>query len=95
MGHLNERLFKGATLHSIRTVASMITGLKKNNFQLTLQLDSACLVNNLIASLKGCNKPEKDTLLGPRRNCEKPKIFRSNNVTKATAIRTGKIKIKK
>ena len=36
MGHLNEKLFKGTTLHSNKTVASMITGLKKNNFQLTL-----------------------------------------------------------
>lgn len=36
MGHLNERLFKGVTLHNTKTVASIITGLKKNNFQLTL-----------------------------------------------------------
>ena len=33
---LNDNLFKGATLQSIKTVASIITGLKKNNFQFTL-----------------------------------------------------------
>jgi len=36
IGHLNDKLFKGVILHRTKTVASITTGLKKNNFQLTL-----------------------------------------------------------
>jgi len=53
------------------------------------------LVKSLIASLKGCSKPEKETLFGPSRNCENPKILRSKSVTKATLTKIGRIKIKK
>jgi len=43
-----------------------------------------CFVRSLKASNKGCNKPDKETLLGPKRLWKKPIIFRSNKVKKAT-----------
>ena len=55
------------------------------------------LVKSLIPSKKGWKIPKKKTLLGPIRFCERPKIFRSNKVKKATESKmpTRKIKISK
>ena len=52
------------------------------------------LEKSLIASDIGWRIPQIPTLLGPIRNCLRLKIFRSNNVKKATLIKTdNKIKI--
>lgn len=46
--------------------------------------DKFCLVNNLNASNKGCNKPIIETLFGPKRIWNNPITFRSKSVKKAT-----------
>ena len=46
------------------------------------------LVSNFIPSKKGWKRPKKKTLLGPIRFWERPKIFRSNSVKKATESKT-------
>jgi hypothetical protein len=46
-------------------------------------------LNNLIASLNGWGSPATPILFGPLRNWDKPKIFRSNSVIKATLIKIG------
>ena len=43
-----------------------------------------CLDSNLKASSKGCSKPKKETLLGPKRLWNNPITFRSKRVKKAT-----------
>lgn len=52
------------------------------------------LEKSLIASLKGCIRPIKLTLLGPLRIWLYPRIFRSNRVTNATFTRIKTIRIK-
>lgn len=53
------------------------------------------LVNSLIASAIGCNRPYGPTILGPFRSCIYPSTFRSNRVKNATANRIGIIIISK
>lgn len=53
------------------------------------------LENNFNASAKGWAIPIVNALLGPFRDWLNPKIFRSNNVIKATLINIGIIIIKK
>lgn len=48
-------------------------------------------MNSLRASEMGCGKPWSDTLFGPFRVWEYPKIFRSSNVKKAIAARARRI----
>jgi hypothetical protein len=92
-GKWDSEVFEGKTVHIAKATTNIKQGLIKKNFQFTFILFSDCLINNLIASLKGWITPEKATLLGPTRVWENPKIFRSNKVTKATFTRIGINKI--
>jgi hypothetical protein len=65
------------------------TGLIKKSALFLNAGTKSSLENSLIASLNGWGTPPQPTLLGPFRNCEYPKIFRSIKVIKATFTRTG------
>lgn len=60
---------------------------KKKNEKFTKL--TTCLFLSFTASVTGWSRPPKETLLGPTRVPIYLKIFRSNRVIKATAIKTG------
>ena len=66
-------------------------GLNKNKKKLLLYGSLSSLEKSFTASEKGCKIPKMDVLLGPFRSWERPKIFRSIKVKKATLIKTGTI----
>ena len=87
--------FKG-TINQFNKIKNKLTigQITKINFiDIGEKLNS--FINNFTASLKGCKIPLKEVLFGPLRSCDKPKIFRSNKVKKATLTITGIIIIKK
>ena len=59
-------------------------GLIVNKVLFDRKVNNTSLENSLIASAKGCRIPRVDTLLGPLRDWDSPKIFRSIRVKKAT-----------
>lgn len=65
------------------------TGAKVKTILLEERGIKGSFINNLIASANGWNTPNQATLLGPLRDCLRPKIFRSKRVKKATLIKTG------
>jgi len=64
------KLFKGVISHRTTAIESIKEGDSENNFQFTLEFNSYCLANSLIASLNGWKIPAKEILLGPNRSCE-------------------------
>ncbi len=74
-------------INSLKTIA--IVGPNRNKNKLDVMGRTISFENSLIASLKGWGIPPNPTLLGPFRNWEYPRIFRSSSVIKATFTRTG------
>lgn len=76
-----------AQMRSTRKILNM--GATKNKARFLLTGTKLSFTKSLTASANGCKSPTNETLLGPLRLCLRPKIFRSNNVKKATLTNTG------
>jgi len=80
---------RGKIKYLPKTIKSATMGARKYWDILDVVGYNISLENNLIASLKGWTIPIIITLLGPFRNWEYPKIFRSNRVINATFTKIG------
>lgn len=80
---------KGIKAQEIKLKENVTKGASTKTNVFEVDGNTVSFTNNFNASAKGCINPKTPTTLGPRRRCIAPIIFRSNNVKKATVIKTG------
>jgi hypothetical protein len=83
------KLLSGVKAQINSTKKILASGDRRNSKELAEMGPNLSLVNNFTASANGCKRPPHATLLGPLRDCLRPRIFRSNNVKNATLTKTG------
>lgn len=77
----------GAHSNMARVKANMGVVKNRNGEEVDGRIGS--LINSLMPSAIGCNRPYGPTTFGPLRSCIYPSTFRSMRVRKATASSTG------
>lgn len=86
-------LQKGYKIHNPRARNRVNPGTKKNGSLFDERGIAICFKNSFIASAIGCRRPIIDTLLGPCRKWEYPRILRSSKVKNAIEIKISTIEV--
>src|SRR5690606_36743390 len=89
--HILNKQNSGITAKPRREKTKVITGPNQKNIKFACVGETFSFNINFNASANACKVPQTPVILGPNLLCILPIAFLSATVTKATAIKTGRI----